>query len=417
MSNSLSKDVQVIFENILPKFEENLVLSNLVKKKTVNQQDAERSQNVMWETVPYIAQSYTGVDATANMKNLTELAVPSSISEERHSTFRLTAQELNDLTQEDKAGEACAQTLASDINQSVADVLTNQGSLVVARTTAAAGFDDVAECDTILNQQGVVTGERVLALSSSDYNAMAGNLANRANMVDKTNKAYTKGYVGEILGFDTYKQDFARTIAAGTAGAVTVNGADQYYTPQALDSNNTLVDNRYQNLAVTVGANTLAVGDCLTIAGVYAVHHINKESTGGLKTFRITAIISGAGGTGTIEISPPIISGGGNTTAELNYKNVDATPATGAAITLLNTTAAKANPFWIKDSVIITPGSYAMKSGRGVDVASGTTENGIELTITKALDDKTTKNDYILRVRYGVTMLNPEMAGILLFSQ
>jgi hypothetical protein len=50
------------------------------------------------------------------------------------------------------------------------------------------------------------------------------------------------------------------------------------------------------------------VGDRFTIAGVNAVHHISKTDTGQLKTFTVTAIVSGAGGTGTIQISPPIIA-------------------------------------------------------------------------------------------------------------
>jgi hypothetical protein len=90
-----------------------------------------------------------------------------------------------------------------------------------------------------------------------------------------------------------------------------------------------------------VTTSTVKVGDAFTIAGVNSVHHISKQDTGQLKTFRITRIVTGAGGTGTVEIEPPIISAGGGTRAEAEYKNVSATPANGAAITFLNTVTAR----------------------------------------------------------------------------
>jgi hypothetical protein len=43
-----------------------------------------------------------------------------------------------------------------------------------------------------------------------------------------------------------------------------------------------------------LAGGTVKVGDAFTIAGVNAVHHITKQDTGQLKTFRITAIVSGS---------------------------------------------------------------------------------------------------------------------------
>ena len=418
MTNKFTKDVQVVFENLLPKFEDNLVLSNLVSRDKTNAKDMQRSGNVKWQTIPYISQAYDGIDATANMKSLTQLAVPTPINQEKHATFALSGEDMLDMTQEDKAGASCAQKLASVINQSVADTITQQGTLVVAQSTAATGYDDVALCDTIMNEQGVLDTDRLLTLSSSDYNAMAGNLAARETMNGKPTTAYEKALIsGDIAGFAAYKQDWSRQIAGNAASSITINGAGQSYTPLASDSSGNLVDNRYQNLALTVGSGTLAVGDCFTIAGVNAVHHINKESTGSLKTFRVVSLLASAGATGTVQVSPPLISGAGGLDAELEYQNVDAAPANGAAVTILNTTTAKANPFWVRDSVVLTPGIYNMQSNQGVNVVQATTSNGIQITLTESLNDKTTVADYILRVRYGVTMLNPEMAGLILFNQ
>jgi hypothetical protein len=177
------------------------------------------------------------------------------------------------------------------------------------------------------------------------------------------------------------------------------------------------VDNRFMNLAITVTSGTVKVGDAFTIAGVNAVHHITKEDTGQLKTFRVTAIVSGAGGTGTIQITPPIISNTGATQAELQYKNVTAQAATGAAIVWLNTTAGYMNPFWHKESIEILPGRYAVPENAGVSVMRGTTAQGFELVFTKWFDINTMLTKYRVDAMFGTVMLNTEMAGIEMFSQ
>ena len=164
--------------------------------------------------------------------------------------------------------------------------------------------------------------------------------------------------------------EFRLTAAAGVT--VTVNGANQYYTPKAVSVATTgetaNVDNRFQNIAITVSSGTVKVGDAFTIASVNACHHITKADTGQLKTFRITGIVTGAGGTGTVQISPPIISAQGLTDAELAYQNVTATPANSAAITWLNTSAGYMNPFWQKDALELIPGHYAVPEDAGTAV-------------------------------------------------
>ena len=232
--------------------------------------------------------------------------------------------------------------------------------------------------------------------------------------------AYKKAYVGDVAGFETYKMDYANSLTAAAGTTVTISGANQYYTPvstvtTANGTNN--VDNRYQTISIAVGGGTVKVGDAFTIAGVNSVHHITKEDTGELKTFRITEIVTGAGGSGTVKISPAIVSGQGATAGELQYKNVTATPADGAAITFLNTTTARVNPFWVKDALEILPGSYDVPTDAGAAVMKATTENGIEITMTKQYDINTMNTKYRWDIFFGVVNKNPEMTGIEIFNQ
>lgn len=421
MANSFSKEERVAFEDILSGFNDALVLSSLVTKYNTNGQQMERSSDTIWRPEPYIAQSFDGSDATSNFKDSTQLAVPATIGYQKHSTALLTAKELRDQLQENRLGQAAAQKLASDINVAVLTVASNQGTIVSKRTTAASGFTDVAEVDALMNEQGVMMSDRNYALSTRDYNGMAADLAARQTMIQIPTEAYRRAYIGEVAGFQTYKMDYANRLTAAAGVTVTVNGAGQYYTPKATSTAATgevaNVDNRYQNLTIAVTSGTVKVGDAFTLANVFAVHHITKQSTGVLKTFRITAIVSGSGGSGVVTISPPIISNGGSTDAEAQYKNVTATPANGAAITFLNTVTAAVNCFWHRDAIELLPASLAIPTDAGADIMRATTDQGVELVMQKQFDINTQKTKYRWDTLFGVAMLQPEMAGIQLFSQ
>jgi hypothetical protein len=272
-----------------------------------------------------------------------------------------------------------------------------------------------------MNEMGIIMSDRQFALSSRDYNGMAADLAARQTMNTMPTEAYRRSYVGEVAGFQTFKMDYANRLTAAAGTTVTVNGANQYYTPAATSTASTgetaNVDNRYQNLTIAVGGGTVKVGDAFTIAGVNAVHHITKQDTGQLKTFRIVGIVSGSGGSGVVTISPAIVSNGGSTDAEAQYKNVTATPANGAAITFLNTASAAVNCFWHRDAIELLPASLAVPTDAGADIMRATTDQGVELVMQKQFDINTQKTKYRWDTLFGVACLQPEMAGIMLFSQ
>lgn len=422
MANSFSKAETVAFEQVFEKFEDGLVVSRLFNTYAINDTLAERSGNTVWRPMPYVAQSFTGIDQSSNFnRNYTQLSVPTSIGYSHAVPLTLSATELRDLLQRQRLGDAAMQRLASDINLDCSNLAALTGTVVVKRTTAATGFDDVAACDNAFNRVGVPMFDRKALYASAHYNAMASNLAGRGTMQGKPVDAFERAYVGTVANFDTYKLDYAYRLTAAAGVTVTVNGANQYYTPKATSTAGTgeisNVDNRYQNLTISVTSGTVKVGDCFTIAGVNEVHHITKQDTGNLKTFRVTAIVSGGGGSGVVQIMPPIISGGGSTDPELQYKNVSATPANGAAITWLNTVSTEVNPFWQGDCFEIAPGRYMPQEDAGLSIMSATTEQGITVTMTRqgAIGDLSTK--YRWDVYYGLVNKQPQMSGVELFSQ
>lgn len=424
MSNSFNKEERVAFEQLLEGFHDALVLSRVVKTYRTDQTMMARTNDVIWRPVPYILPAYDGMDQSSNFGDKTQLSVPAAIGFKKSVPWQMDAIELRDALQENRLLEAAKQQLSSQINIAVNNTAANGGTLVVKRTVAASGFDDAAQAEAIMNETGVAMDRRALVLSTRDYNGMASNLqtASRSFGNQKSDSAYERAFVGRVASFDTFKQDYSVRLTAAAGVGVTVNGANQRYVPRATstagsgETNN--VDNRYQNLNITVTSGTVKVGDCFMIAGSNNVHQITKQDTGQPKTFRITAIVSGGGGSGVVQISPPIISADSSPTqAEVQYKNCTATPANGAAIVWLNTVSAYVNPFFHQDAIEILPGRYAVPTDAGAAVMRGTTEQGFELVFQKQYNIDKMLTKYRVDTLFGTVLLNPEAAGVMLFSQ
>jgi hypothetical protein len=421
MANAFSKEERVAFENLLEGFQDALVLSRNVSIYNTDQTMMERTNNTIWRPQPYISRSYSGTDMTANFLDYTQLAVPATIGFNQSVPWIMTATELRDALQEQRLGDSAKQKLASDINVAVMNVAASQGTLVVKRLSAASGFDDVAQCEAIFNEQGVNFDQRYLALSTRDYNGMANNLAGRQTLSGKTLTAYDRAYIGQVASFDTFKLDYANRIGVASGGAITIDtrdSANNYQVPKAVTNSPTTaerlnVDNRYQT--VTVSQTTyVQPGDAFTIAGVNAVHHITKQDTGQLKTFRVISITNGT----QMVISPGIVSNQVASAAGAEYQNcVVNVKAANSAIVWLNTAAAPINCFWQKDAIEILPGRYAVPQDAGANVMRASTDQGIELVMQKQYDINTMKTRYRLDTIFGVVNKQPEMTGIILFGQ
>lgn len=422
MANAFSKEEIVAFDQMVVGFDDQLAVNKLVRKYQTDQTQMERAGNTIWRPTPYIAVSNNGSDATGNFDDYTQLSVPASIDTQKHVGWQMNAQELRDALQEKRLGEAATQKLASDINLACLTRASLEGTLFVKRSGVATGYDDLAACDAIMNEQGVSTVRRRAALSTRDYNSMAGDLskASRSFGNEISDAALRRAYVGELAGFDTYKLDYAlRQLAAAGGGGLTVStlvGAGNFYVPAAtLTSNGAMsnVDNRYQTITISSTTN-VRVGDAFTIAGVEAAHHITKTSTGQLKTFRVIRNVNAT----QLVISPPIISGQGGSDAENQNINVVLTSTSGtAAIVFLNTVTNTINPFWCEDAIEILPGRLEIPSDAGAAVMRATTGNGIQIVMQKQFDINTQKTKFRVDTLFGTVCLAPEMCGIMMFSQ
>lgn len=420
MANQFPREERIMFDNMIEGFDDGLVIAKAAERHTpLDPQGMQRVGDKVWIQAPNIAASYDGFDQTANFGDITDLVVPISIGYHKSANGKMTSKDLRDPSALSRYGDAAKQKLSSDINYALFMTAALQGSQFIKRTGVATGFDDVAQADAALTEIGALNKDRKMFLSPRNYNSMAGNLAKpQTSGLRETMTAYEKAYVNEVAGFDTYKNDQSFRLGAAAGGVTTINGANQFYVPQATSTAATgqteNVDNRYQNLTVTAAVYASAkAGDAFTIAGVNSVHMITKQDTGQLQTFRVI----GKPSAGVLLVTPPIISGQGNTKAELEYKNVTATPANGAAVTWLNTTTAELNPFFIKSNLLLIPGSFSVEEGAGWLSMRATTDLGIAITYVRQGEINDLSMKYRWDIDFGTALTNPQMAGAIAFGQ
>lgn len=419
--NNLLKQELVMFDEVVADFEETLLFTRMAE--TFNLGDAAvsaRANDTVWRPMPLQVDSQEGLDQTGNFLGHTELAVPVTVDRVRSVPGTLNSRELRDPNVLRRKGNAAKQKLASDVNDALRRQVAYYGSIVDVRAGAAKGFDDVGSLMAKFDDLGVPEGDRIVTYSTRDMVKMASDLASRQNLTGKTQDAYESALVNNIAGFDVFKDSSGIYLPAATATTATVTGGGQRHVPTATVKNPVTgdehnVDNRSMLLNVAAVGGAFKVGDAFTIAGVYSVNMKNKQPTQELKTFRVIDVKSAT----SIEIVPAIVCDDYDdaTSAESAYKNVSATPAGGAAITMLNKNAGYANTAFVKGTLEFIPSTLALDAQDGWATTKATLDNGLTLYYTRQGDINNLSTKYRWDVVFGAALLNPEMAGIQLFNQ
>jgi hypothetical protein len=214
------------------------------------------------------------------------------------------------------------------------------------------------------------------------------------------------GYYG---GFENYESVHVQRHTVGVAtGTPLVNGGSQavtYATAKAATPHNSqdLVTDGWTNSTTGI----LKAGDVITIAGVYSVNPISKQSTGRLQNFTVLEDADSGASTGpaTLKISPAIIVSG-------PYQTVSAEPADDAVITVKTGTGGTA----YEQSMLFHPDAFLLVS-RPLNIASGSgvktssqTGNRMTIRVTEQVDFDTLKHQFRLDILFGVKAVYPDLA-------
>jgi hypothetical protein len=211
---------------------------------------------------------------------------------------------------------------------------------------------------------------------------------------------YEKGTMGQVIGFKWSMDQNTRTQQVGAYGTS---------TPTVTTAGQT--GNSILTTGWTASTQVLNQGDVITFAGVFAVNPQNKQSTGSLRQFVVTAnVTSAGGGTATIPISGP--GGLGIVTAGA-FQTVTNSPAAAAVITVSGASGVGPSPRGLafhKDAFAL--GCADLPLPGGVDMASRVSDKqlGMSIRLVRAYDINTDRFPCRLDILYGWTTLYPELA-------
>jgi hypothetical protein len=275
-----------------------------------------------------LPQRFTVTDGQAfQPQALYDQTVPITLTNQKNVAFGYSSQqattELDMIRQRyvQPGAEALANAVEVFAFQAVyRDVYSSIGTPGVTTATTLAYL----QAGTKLTDLATPLRGRVAVLDPLAMQTIANTSSTLFNPSAVIGENYENGMFGRRqLGIDKWLQDPARpthTTGTFTACTPTVNGANQ--TGSTLNTQ-----------AWASGATTLNKGDVYVLDGVNSVNPLTYASTGRLQQFVVTATTSDSGGNMTaLPFSPPIITSG-------QLQTVDASPASGAGITVLGATS------------------------------------------------------------------------------
>tara|TARA_R110000824_G_scaffold359628_2_gene547221 strand:+ start:5090 stop:6313 length:1224 start_codon:yes stop_codon:yes gene_type:complete len=406
MANQMAKDLELMFEEYVEGYDAACILSMEAKTSYPDATTMQRAGDTFYKKQNYHVDVVEGLDISGSSStDLIERFVPTVYRSPDNVKVTLDAKEMRDPEHRKESGKAAAVRLAAQVDLNLYNTVANQASIVVAKT-GDMDWSFGAEARALMLSRGIGMGmARKLFMNPFDHLPVAKELGNRAYSAAENLSAYQSAKVPDIAGFKTFETDnTVNLIGIGTVTGTTVSGA-QSHTVTAM-TNDVPTDNRRMTLTLA-GTNiaNIKAGDSFTIAGVTAVHQIDKSDTGKPQTFRV---ISKSGAAHVI--TPAIIATG-------PYQNVSAGAGAGAVVTFVNTTTHAVNPFWVQGAVTLDYGKLAFPSGEGANVMTATTKNGVPLIMSYAFDHLKGSATTRFTTLYATTVLDPEQCGIILPNQ
>ena len=236
-------------------------------------------------------------------------------------------------------------------------------------------------------QSAPVMNHRVVTNPFTDAR-ISGALAGLFNPVTEISEQYRSGGMKNALGLDWMKDQTVIQHTSGSFSAGTVNGAGQTGT------------------TVTTNAITgsLAKGDIITFAACNGVNRITKQSYGQLRQFVVVNAVSTAGT--SITIYPALIPAGPGG-VQVQYQTVDASPASGAAITLQGpaSTTYRKNIVFVPEAITMATADLEIPP----DVQAARHEfDGVSMRMVRQYIVGTDQTGTRLDVVWGALWIRPE---------
>lgn len=403
MANALITP-QIIAREALMQVENNLMIANKVHREYKKEFNVKVGDDItIRRPVRYVV-----TDGATMVKQDTEEGTTTlTINKRKHVAMSFTTQDLTLKIGEfsERYIQPAAIQLANQIDSDVFDLYQKVWNHVGTPGTTPATFLNVAEAAQRLDDMAVPDDGRRSAFFNPEAGYKIANDVKDTFIQAKNRTALEKGTVGSLATFETFRAQNVKTHTVGVAtGTPLVDGAAQETTYALSKTTNTqlLVTDGWTNSTTGI----LLAGDVITIAGVFAVNPVGRETLPFLQQFTVIADADSGATTGpaTLTISPAIITSG-------PYQTVSAGPADNAAITVVTGTGGTGYPqnmcfhrnaFALVTVPLIMPDGASFKARE--------THKGISLRLIKDYDITPDEENTRLDVLYGVKAIYPDLA-------
>lgn len=351
---------------------------------------------------------YLGSEGPAlQIEDITETSVPVVLNHQSQVAITFTSQDLK-LNIDDFSRRLIAPavaTIANKIDFYGLQLYNQVYNYVGVPGTVPADLNVYLSAQVALNNNAApMDGQRHFCITPQMEATIVFALKGLFQSSTQIKEQYEKGMMGTAAGADwSMDQNVASHIVGTVASAVpVVNGANQ--------TGSSLITDGW---TVSV-ANELRLGDIIQIAGIFQVNPQNRQSTGVLQPFVVTADCDAdSGGNITIPISPAIVPSGA-------YQNVSALAADNAVITVFGIGTANFSTLTgvtTPQALLFHPDAFTLACAdlplpEGVDMAARASDPdiGLSVRLIRAYDINTDKWPCRIDVLYGWAALRPELA-------
>jgi len=337
-----------------------------------------------------------------------ETSVPLVVNQQRHvdtaftsADMTLKLQDFSNRVLRPKVIQLCAQI---DIDGYV-NAKNTVGNLTGTAGTAPNAFSFLTDIGKKLDDFSTPRdGNRYYVLDPASNASQIGAVSGLFNPQTKIGNQYNEGVFVDATNTLGLKIAMTQNVARHTVGALggtpLINGANQALTSGWSNTYALITDGW-----TAAAAQRLNAGDIFTIANVFSVNPVTRQSTGQLMQFCVvSAASSDASGNLTAVVSPAPISAG-------PFQNINAAPADNAALTINGTAATSyvRNIAWHEDAfelAVVKMQDLAMFGGWGA-VRS---DEGFSIRVFRqaAISSDTVGNR--VDVLYGWATVYPEQA-------
>lgn len=289
--------------------------------------------------------------------------------------------------------DPAASQLAAIIDADVASAYRWIGNSVGTPGTTPATSQVILAGQQLLDEMAAPRDSRYAVINPAANAALVEGTKGLFNPTGTISKQYNTGNMGSALGlpFDMSQSintftTGTRTAAGTTGAAVTTQGATTIA------------------LAGMGAAGTIKQGEVFTIAGVYAVNPMTRQSIGSLLQFCVLADATADGaGAATVTVAPIY-------DATQQLATVDALPANGAVVTFRGAASTGYPQNLILHPDAITFATADLVLPKGIDMGARVQADGISLRIIRDYDIGSDRLETRLDVLYGYSVQRDQLA-------